>query len=91
MFACFSQKDFQEDLKSWQEKYNLGTDKRKNQYCYNNLRMICRLNVLNLSLKSKKANTEKSIEHILELCVHPDWGVPKSLSFFQCIMEEKQP
>ena len=27
MFACFSQKDFQEDLKSWQDKCNLGTDK----------------------------------------------------------------
>ena len=27
-----------------------------------------------LLLKSKKANTEKSIEHILELCVHPDWN-----------------
>ena len=59
MFACFSQRDFQEDLKSWQDKNNLGTDKRKNQYCYNNLRMICRLNVLNLSLKSKKQILKK--------------------------------
>ena len=27
MFSCFSQKDFQENLESWQDKYNLGTDK----------------------------------------------------------------
>ena len=25
-------------------------------------------------MKSKKANEGKSIEHILELCSHPDWS-----------------
>ena len=38
--------------------------------------MKCRfLSLLSsVSLKSKKANDEKSIERILELSVHPDWN-----------------
>jgi len=39
MFACFSQKDFQEDLKSWQDKYNLGTDKIR-ESCQNLYRLL---------------------------------------------------
>ena len=74
MFSCFSQNYFQENLKSWQDKYNLGTDKSKNFKSYMKKYMKCRFLSLLSSLKSKKANEEKNIAYILQLCGHPDWS-----------------
>ena len=76
MFDCFMQDGFQENLQSWQTKFEKGIfEFRENKPYYID-------HIIQNFYKSFKANTDNSIADLLPICDHPDWNenIPKLFS-----------